>query len=426
MDDPDPRERPEKQRGPGALARASAFFAGRKRPLVLGLAGVVVTLCALELVHNQSAPRRRGGRRNSRFPMPAKLAQAPANRQNCCTPRPVQLRFPAPTRSITTAQPRAFGNPAAADAVPAPAAEKTSSAATPGVDLSPVGAIATKAAAPPILAVASVAGSPNSAVASDLPAVRDLAGRGNAAAQFELGVRYAEGRGLPRDLKLAAQWLEKSAQQNNAPAQYRLATLYEKGLGVTRDANVAINWYRRAATAGNIRAMHNLAVMIAENTDGKPDYDDAAFWFRKAAEFGVRDSQYNLAILYARGLGVQKDLSQSYIWFSLAAAQGDSDSPQLKRAMKSPAHLDAKQLADAKAIVDAFKPRATHRSRLPTMSMRLPAVGPAGAAPAPKAKPTAGAKVSMKDPLAQRPGSPGRLPLGWRKSRSIFQTAIRN
>ena len=58
---------------------------------------------------------------------------------------------------------------------------------------------------------------------SDVPALRDLAERGNAAAQFEIGVRYAEGRGLPHDLKLAAQWLEKSAKQNMAPAEYRLA-----------------------------------------------------------------------------------------------------------------------------------------------------------------------------------------------------------
>ncbi|HWG06352.1 MAG TPA: hypothetical protein VG271_15180 [Beijerinckiaceae bacterium] len=349
MDDPDPREKPEKERGPSALARAGAFFAGRKRPLVLGLAGVVVTLCALELVHNQAAPHI-AVIDETATPVPAKPATV-----GVAQPAPASSSLSETGPATTTGQSGVFGNSAPTDAVPAPSPERTSSAAAPGVDLSPVGAIANKPAAPPILALASVAGSPNSTVASDLPAVRDLAGRGNAAAQFELGVRYAEGRGLPRDLKLAAQWLEKSAQQNNAPAQYRLATLYEKGLGVTHDANVAINWYRRAANAGNIRAMHNLAVMIAENGDGKPDYDDAAIWFRKAAEYGVRDSQYNLAILYARGLGVQKDLSQSYIWFTLAAAQGDSDSTSKRDEIA--AHLDAKQLADAKAIIDAFKPQ---------------------------------------------------------------------
>jgi localization factor PodJL len=366
---------PERRPG-GALARASAFFSTRKRPLVLGLAGIVVALCALELVRSQASPPvvvvdDTGVPAPSRT-APARLADPSSNAQ--FTPGPS-----APTPSV---EPTTTGSAHQTEAAPA----KSSSLVAPDIDLSPVGSIATPAAAP-----AADSG------ADDLAAVRDLAGSGDAAAEYELGLRYAEGRSVPRNLTLAAQWLEKAAKQNNAPAQYRLATLYEKGLGVAHDTAVALDWYQRAATAGNIRAMHNLAVLVAEGTDGKPDYDDAAIWFRKAAEFGVGDSQYNLAILYARGLGVQKDLQQSYIWFALAAAQGDEDAGKKRDEVAT--HLDPKQLADAKAIIDGFTPRKA----LASANNVAPPPGGWGtsratpgrdAKPAPGGKPGPGAKVS--------------------------------
>ena len=325
-------------RSGGALAWANSFLVNQKRPLVLGLAGLVVMLCALELsrTHAPSPVTLINGRN-----VPAASQKAPAPVANPASHTPPTASPPAPSPS---AEPTNAG-PAAETAT---APMQSSSLLAPYIDFSPVASIPPPKAAPPAAPAADPA-------IADLAVVRDLAASGNAAAELELGLRYAEGRSLPRDLTLAAQWLEKAAKQDNPPAQYRLATLYEKGLGVTRDTAVALNWYQRAANAGNIRAMHNLAVLIAEGTTGKPNYDDAAMWFREAAEFGIGDSQYNLAILYARGLGVPKDLQQSYVWFALAAAQGDDDAAKKRDEVAT--HLDAKQLADAKANVAAFTPR---------------------------------------------------------------------
>ena len=52
--------------------------------------------------------------------------------------------------------------------------------------------------------------------------LRDAAEKGNAAAQFELAVRYFEGRVVPRDPKLSTQWFEKAAKQGHAQAKARL------------------------------------------------------------------------------------------------------------------------------------------------------------------------------------------------------------
>ena len=175
-----------------------------------------------------------------------------------------------------------------------------------------------------------------------------LADAGDALAQYELGIRFAEGRHGPRDAAKAIEWLTKAAGQDFPPAQYRLGVIYEKGLGVARDSERARALYIAAAHSGNVKAMHNLGALLADSgADGKPDYANAARWFRRAAEHGVRDSQYNLAILSARGLGMQQDLVESYVWFSAASLQGDADAGAKLKEVS--ARLDAAQLARAQA-----------------------------------------------------------------------------
>ena len=167
------------------------------------------------------------------------------------------------------------------------------------------------------------------------------------AAEYELGARYAEGRGVPQSLPEAVRWFERAADAGFAPAQFRLASLNEKGDGLKKDLQAARRLYLAAADKGHAKAMHNLAVLYAEGIDGKPDYKVAAQWFRKAAGYGVTDSQYNLAILYARGIGVQANLAESYRWFALAAANGDNDAA--KKRDEVAARLDQQTLDGGEA-----------------------------------------------------------------------------
>ena len=178
--------------------------------------------------------------------------------------------------------------------------------------------------------------------------LRKAAIDGDSAAQFEIGSRYTQGRGVAQDLKAAADWYQRAAAQGLAPAQYRLGSLYEKGHGVTRDISMAEMWYMRAADQGNRKAMHNLAVLNAQGAKGEADFSEAARWFRQAAEHGLRDSQFNLAILYARGLGVDADQKEAYKWFAIAAAQGDNEAGQKRDEIAS--SLSADDVAVAKRM----------------------------------------------------------------------------
>jgi localization factor PodJL len=183
-------------------------------------------------------------------------------------------------------------------------------------------------------------------------ALRTAAAKGDPGAAFEIGVRYAEGRGVAPDLAEAAKWYERAARGGIVPASFRLGTLHEKGLGTRKDSEAARRHYLEAAEKGNAKAMHNLAVLDADGGNVGPNYKSAAQWFRKAAERGVADSQFNLGILYARGIGVEQNLAESYKWFSLAAAQGDADSGRKRDDVAK--RLDAQSLAAAKLAAQTF------------------------------------------------------------------------
>ncbi len=183
-------------------------------------------------------------------------------------------------------------------------------------------------------------------------ALRSAAAAGNPAAEYEIGVRFIEGRGVPQNSEEAAHWLARAADHGLAPAQYRLGSLYEKGQGVKKDLMEARRLYVAAAQQGNAKAMHNLAVLYAVGLEGGPDYKSASEWFQKAAEHGVADSQYNLGILYARGVGVEPNLAESYKWFALAAQQGDKDAA--KKRDEVAARLDPQALVAARLAVQTW------------------------------------------------------------------------
>ncbi len=184
------------------------------------------------------------------------------------------------------------------------------------------------------------------------PLLRAAALKGDPVAAYEIGLRFAEGKGVAANLDEAAKWYDRSARAGVIPAVFRLGTFYEKGLGVKKDIDIARRYYLQAAERGNAKAMHNLAVLDADGGGAGANYRSAAQWFRKAADRGVADSQYNLGILYARGIGVEQNLAESFKWFSLAAAQGDADAGRKRDDVAK--RLDPQSLAAAKLAIQTF------------------------------------------------------------------------
>jgi localization factor PodJL len=213
--------------------------------------------------------------------------------------------------------------------------------------------------------------------------LRKAASEGDATAQYEIGVRYADGKGTKRDAKKAAEWLARAGRGGLAPAQYRLAAMYERGIGVDKDLDKARAWYKAAAERGNVKAMHNLAVSVSGRNGSTPDYATAAKWYGQAAAHGLADSQFNLGILAEHGLGMTKNLSDAYKWYALAAAQGDAEAT--KRRDVIAVQLDPETLATTEAAVKAWKatpeqPEANTVAENPAWTAKASAKAPASEA----------------------------------------------
>ena len=79
---------------------------------------------------------------------------------------------------------------------------------------------------------------------------RKAAEKGTSWGQFNLGLRYARGDGVPQDYAEALMWFQLAADQKDAMSQYYLGELYEKGLGMPVDQVMAYKWYCLAASQG--------------------------------------------------------------------------------------------------------------------------------------------------------------------------------
>ena len=85
----------------------------------------------------------------------------------------------------------------------------------------------------------------------DISATKELADQGDADAQFNLGVMYYKGQGVPQDCAEAMKWYRLAADQGVARAQEMLGWMHYFGEGVPQDYTEAYAWLSIAATGGD-------------------------------------------------------------------------------------------------------------------------------------------------------------------------------
>ena len=149
-----------------------------------------------------------------------------------------------------------------------------------------------------------------------------MAEQGNAGAQYNLGLMFANGQGVPKDEQQAMVWYRQAADKGDADAQYNLGLMYFYGQGAQKDVQQAAIWFRKSAEQGNATAQHNLGVLFDNGQGVLKDDQQAVIWYRKAAEQGYAGAQFNLGSMYENGQGVPKDDQQAVIWYRKAAEQG--------------------------------------------------------------------------------------------------------
>ena len=139
-----------------------------------------------------------------------------------------------------------------------------------------------------------------------------------------------------------------AAEQGNANAQFNLGLMYSEGIGVPENDAEAVKWYRKAAEQGVASAQSNLGMMY-ENGRGVPEnHAEAVKWYRKAADQGLATAQYNLGSRYANGEGVPENSIRAYVWWSMAKTQGQTSATEYLERLKP--QMTKQQIADGQAL----------------------------------------------------------------------------
>ena len=167
---------------------------------------------------------------------------------------------------------------------------------------------------------------------TDVNRILNRADAGDSIAQYEMALRYADGKGVPQNYRDAMAWFAKAAANGNENAQWKLALGYLKGIGVLRDERKAVVWFKRAANHGDIRA------------------------------------QSALSDLYLNGRGVPRDYVRAYTWATIATGFRGNDNDRL-RVIGS--RLTAVQIEDAHRRVSRWRERQTPKAAPPVTSQRI-------------------------------------------------------
>ncbi len=150
------------------------------------------------------------------------------------------------------------------------------------------------------------------------------------------------------------------AEQGNAKAQYNLGLMYRKGQGVPQDDAEAVGWWHKAAEQGNAGAQNNLGVMYRNGHGVPQDYAKALQWWHKAAEQGHAGAQYNLGFMYDNGLGVPQDYAQAHMWFDLAASRyppGEDRDMAVKARNIVAKRMTPAQISEAQKLAREWRPK---------------------------------------------------------------------
>ena len=94
---------------------------------------------------------------------------------------------------------------------------------------------------------------------------RRAAAQGHTGGQFNLGLLYTNGEGVPQDYAEAVKWYRLAAEQGHDYAQLSLGKMYRRGQGVPQDNVQAYKWFDLAASR-NVGAFLNRDRLAAKMT----------------------------------------------------------------------------------------------------------------------------------------------------------------
>lgn len=131
------------------------------------------------------------------------------------------------------------------------------------------------------------------------------------------GIIYLKGVGVPRNIRLARQWLMKAAAQNDIAAKFLLSSISED----PEELEETIKWMKDIAEQGSSEAAQFLGNLYMSGELVPRDMEQARIWHEKGAELGNNASQTKLGYILQYGIGVKPDKERARKMYEAAMAQ---------------------------------------------------------------------------------------------------------
>ena len=92
-----------------------------------------------------------------------------------------------------------------------------------------------------------------------------LATQGIIVSQYNTGVNYSLGLGIPMDMEKAVYWFQEATKQGHSKAPFNLAILYAKGGNVPKNLTLSETYFLLAAERGNKEAKDFISKIYASD-----------------------------------------------------------------------------------------------------------------------------------------------------------------
>ena len=165
---------------------------------------------------------------------------------------------------------------------------------------------------------------------------------------------------LATDRAIETEHLLANAEKGTAEDQYNLGLRYEQGMGVPQSYTEAAYWYRLAAMQGYRDGQYKLCE-LSERGQGVPqDYQESLRWCGLAADQGSGRAMFVLGRLYHTAHGVPHDLVRAHMWYNLATADGYEDGKKWRDRLAE--EMSPSQVAEAQKLAREWNVRMTSRN----------------------------------------------------------------
>jgi len=146
---------------------------------------------------------------------------------------------------------------------------------------------------------------------------------------FSLGVIFALGKGVSRDMEEAKEYFKKSrplteeqCKKGDGRACTDLGLIYQQGLGIDRDLGKAKELFSRGCQLQDSAGCVDLGVLCIIGLEIPKNPEKAKELFSRGCQLGSSAGCGNLGIMYFKGDGVEKNFQKALDYFQKGCKLG--------------------------------------------------------------------------------------------------------